>query len=83
TKLKIDRSFETGVNNNPASYKIVKSLIALSHDMSLGCVIEGVETKDELNALTSLACTMVQAYFYSPPISFEHTLGWIETADEE
>ncbi|WP_157062259.1 EAL domain-containing protein, partial [Pseudomonas tremae] len=65
------------------SYKIVKSLVALSLDMSLGCVIEGVETQDELNALTSLGCTMVQGYFYSPPISFEQTLVWIETPDEE
>ncbi|RMP80873.1 putative bifunctional diguanylate cyclase/phosphodiesterase [Pseudomonas syringae] len=83
TKLKIDRSFVTGVHDNPASYKIVKSLVALSLDMSLGCVIEGVETQDELNALTSLGCTMVQGYFYSPPISFEQTLVWIETPDEE
>ncbi|WP_122379487.1 putative bifunctional diguanylate cyclase/phosphodiesterase, partial [Pseudomonas coronafaciens] len=48
TKLKIDRSFVRCVHDNPASYKIVKSLVALSLDMSLGCVIEGVETQDEL-----------------------------------
>ena len=83
TKLKIDRSFVTGVHHNPASYKIVKSLVALSLDMSLGCVIEGVETQDELNALTTLGCTMVQGYFYSPPISFAETLAWIEIPDEE
>ncbi|EPN67450.1 GGDEF domain/EAL domain protein, partial [Pseudomonas syringae pv. actinidiae ICMP 19101] len=83
TKLKIDRSFVTGVHDNPASYKIVKSLVALSQDMSLGCVIEGVETQDELNALTSLGCTMVQGYFYSPPISFAETLAWLETPDDE
>ncbi|MGN2430362.1 putative bifunctional diguanylate cyclase/phosphodiesterase [Pseudomonas syringae] len=83
TKLKIDRSFVTGVHNNPASYKIVKSLVALSLDMSLGCVIEGVETQDELNALTSLGCTMVQGFFYSPPISFEETLAWLDTPDDE
>ncbi|WP_122223272.1 bifunctional diguanylate cyclase/phosphodiesterase [Pseudomonas syringae group genomosp. 3] len=83
TKLKIDRSFVTGVHNNPASYKIVKSLVALSLDMSLGCVIEGVETQDELNALTSLGCTMVQGFFYSPPISFEETLIWLDTPDDE
>ncbi|EPM62020.1 GGDEF domain/EAL domain-containing protein, partial [Pseudomonas syringae pv. actinidiae ICMP 19071] len=54
TKLKIARSFVTGVHDNPTSYKIVKSLVALSLDMSLDCVIEGVETQDELNMLTSL-----------------------------
>ncbi|RMN54922.1 hypothetical protein ALQ57_200076 [Pseudomonas amygdali pv. hibisci] len=83
TKLKIDRSFVRCVHDNPASYKIVKSLVALSLDMSLGCVIEGVETQDELNALTSLGCTMVQGYFYSPPITFAETLVWIEAPDDE
>ncbi|MBC3953658.1 putative bifunctional diguanylate cyclase/phosphodiesterase [Pseudomonas triticifolii] len=83
TKLKIDRSFVTGVHDNPASYKIVKSLVALSLDMSLGCVIEGVETQEELTTLQTLGCTMVQGYFYSRPISFEDTLKWLEIPDEE
>lgn len=80
TKLKIDRSFVTGVHGKPASYKIVKSLVALSQDMSLGCVIEGVETEQELNSLRTLGCTMVQGYYFSPPISFEKTLEWLDTA---
>ncbi|EPM47738.1 GGDEF domain/EAL domain-containing protein, partial [Pseudomonas syringae pv. actinidiae ICMP 19071] len=50
---------------------------------SLDCVIEGVETQDELNMLTSLGCTMVQGNFYSPPITFDETLVWIETPDDE
>ncbi|KAA8700817.1 putative bifunctional diguanylate cyclase/phosphodiesterase [Pseudomonas cannabina] len=83
TKLKIARSFVTGVHDNPTSYKIVKSLVALSLDMSLDCVIEGVETQDERNMLTSLGCTMVQGNFYSPPITFDETLVWIETPDDE
>ncbi|NVL49393.1 EAL domain-containing protein, partial [Pseudomonas syringae pv. actinidiae] len=83
TKLKIARSFVTSVHDNPTSYKIVKSLVALSLDMSLDCVIEGVETQDELNMLTSLGCTMVQGNFYSPPITFAETLVWIETPDDE
>ncbi|RMV77112.1 hypothetical protein ALP05_200056 [Pseudomonas caricapapayae] len=83
TKLKIDRSFVRCVHDNPASYKIIKSLVALSLDMSLGCVIEGVETQEELNALTSLGCTMVQGHFYSPPITFAETLVWVEAPGDE
>ncbi len=68
TKLKIDRSFVSNLHKNPASYKIVKSLLALSHDMKLGCVIEGVETSEELDALKTLGGVLVQGYFYSAPI---------------
>ncbi|MEM5495669.1 EAL domain-containing protein [Hoeflea sp. AS16] len=68
TKIKIDRSFVSGLHENPASYKIVKSLLALSSDMGLGCVIEGVETREELDALEKLGGILVQGYFYSPPV---------------
>jgi predicted signal transduction protein with EAL and GGDEF domain len=68
TKIKIDRSFVTELHERPASYKIVKSLIALSRDMGLGCVIEGVETADELNTLVRLGGFEIQGYYYSPPL---------------
>src|SRR5690606_37837210 len=63
TKIKIDRSFVTGLHKSPASFKIVKSLLALSRDMGLDCVIEGVETDDEMAALRQLGGLMVQGYF--------------------
>jgi diguanylate cyclase (GGDEF)-like protein len=68
TKIKIDRSFVTELHERPASYKIVKSLIALSRDMGLGCVIEGVETANELNTLVRLGGFEIQGYYYSPPL---------------
>ena len=68
TKLKIDRSFVSDLHKNPASMKIVKSLLALNYDMEIGCVIEGVETSEELDALRKLGGRLVQGYFYSPPV---------------
>jgi diguanylate cyclase (GGDEF)-like protein len=68
TKFKIDRSFVKDLDTRPSSYKIVKSLLALSADMGLDCVIEGVETKAELAALTALGGTSVQGYLFSPPM---------------
>lgn len=71
TKFKIDRSFVKDLHSRPASYKIVKSLLALSADMGLDCVIEGVETKEELAAVTALGGTTVQGYLFAPPL-LEH-----------
>ena len=68
TKIKVDRSFVANLHEKPRSYKIVKSLITLSRDMNLNCIIEGVETKEELAALRQLGAQMAQGYFYSPPI---------------
>lgn len=69
TKIKIDRSFVTDIQDNPASYKIVKSLLTLSRDMYLDCVVEGVETADELATLRDLGANLVQGYFFSPPVA--------------
>lgn len=59
TKIKIDRSFVTGIHKKPTNYKIVKSLLALSREMGVGCIVEGVETQAEMNMLKSLGCTWV------------------------
>ena len=77
TKLKVDRSFVTGIHLNPASFKIVKSLLALSHDMQLQCIVEGVETEDELAALRRLGCVWAQGYLFSRPITADETQAWL------
>ena len=68
TKIKIDRSFVSCIDKTPASHKIVKSLITLSRDMGLECVIEGVEKKEELAVLERLGGRFIQGYFYAPPV---------------
>ncbi len=83
TKIKIDRSFVTGLHEKPASYKIVKSLVALSRDMQLECIVEGVETRNELDALISLGCLFVQGYFYSRPIPEALVENWLSNESAE
>jgi diguanylate cyclase (GGDEF)-like protein len=78
TKIKIDRSFVTDLHKRPASYKIVKSLLTLSQDMGLDCVVEGVETLDELAVLENLGGTNVQGYVYSAPLSEENVGPFLE-----
>lgn len=80
TKIKIDRSFVTDLHKRPASYKIVKSLLALSRDMGLECVIEGVETPEELAALRGLGGMLVQGYLYSRPLSDKDAAEWCFSA---
>jgi predicted signal transduction protein with EAL and GGDEF domain len=78
TKIKVDRSFVADLNTNPTSYKIVKSLLALSRDMDLDCIIEGIETRDELAILKTLGGLMVQGYLYSRPIPANEVVSFLE-----
>ncbi|MGY3234947.1 MULTISPECIES: putative bifunctional diguanylate cyclase/phosphodiesterase [unclassified Bradyrhizobium] len=67
-KLKIDRSFVADINDNPVSHKIVKSLTGLCDDMEIACVVEGVETRAQLDSLRRLGCDFVQGYYFSKPM---------------
>ncbi len=69
TKIKIDRSFVTDIDSNEISYKIVQSMISLSREMGLGCIVEGVETAAEAAVLEQLGGSLVQGYLYSKPLS--------------
>lgn len=46
-KLKIDRSFTQGILDQDSSRDIVRSIIDLSRNLKLGCVVEGVETAEQ------------------------------------
>jgi len=77
TKLKVDRTFVTDIHLDPASFKIVKSLIALCQDMQLECIVEGVESAAELAALKNLGCTRAQGYLFSKPMPACDISAWL------
>ena len=47
SKLKIDHSFVRSILEDTSSFKIVRTLLSLSHTLGLGCVVEGVMTVDD------------------------------------
>jgi diguanylate cyclase (GGDEF)-like protein len=67
-KIKIDRSFVADVNDNPVSHKIIKSLTGLCDDMEIACVVEGVETRAQLDTLRRLGCDFIQGYYFAKPM---------------
>ena len=78
TKLKVDRTFVTHIDVDPASFKIVKSLVALCQDMQLECIVEGVETAEELAALKNLGCAWAQGYLFAKPMPASDIGAWLE-----
>lgn len=51
--------------------------------MGFDCVIEGVETADEMATLKDLGSLMVQDYYYSPPISEVEIIGFLDRPNSE
>lgn len=67
-KIKVDRSFVSDINENPVSHKIIKSLTGLCDDMEIACVVEGVETRAQLDSLRRLGCDFIQGYYFARPM---------------
>ena len=67
-KIKVDGSFVRDLADSEASQKIVRSVSALSRDLSLSCVVEGVETREQLDILQEMGCSLIQGYVFSKPM---------------
>ena len=66
--LKIDRSFikDMGVDSDDTA--IVSAVIALSRNLRLTVVAEGVQTREQLRLLREARCDQAQGYFISRPM---------------
>lgn len=69
--LKLDRSFVRQMIQEKNSLAIVRTIIALAHNLGLSVVAEGVEAREELELLASEGCDEMQGYYFSRPIPAE------------
>ncbi len=67
TAIKVDRSFTAGLPGDAVSATIVRATIGLASELRLTCVVEGVETAEQLAALPEAAQLLVQGYFFARP----------------
>ncbi|WP_066297160.1 EAL domain-containing protein [Bacillus sp. FJAT-29937] len=67
-KLKIDQSFIRNCTENTNDATIVKTIIAMAHQLKLEVVAEGVESKDHLIFLQRNLCDEAQGYLFSKPL---------------
>lgn len=67
--IKIDRSFMRDITSDSAAEAVVRSILSLSHNLGLGCIAEGVETRQQLEYLQKQRCPEMQGFLYSPAVS--------------
>ena len=67
-KIKIDRSFVKDITENSGSLNIVRAVAALARGMGMMATAEGVETREQLDQITSEGCTEMQGFLFSQPI---------------
>jgi diguanylate cyclase (GGDEF)-like protein len=79
-KIKIDRSFIKEVETKPSCRAIVKSVIDLCRNLKLTCIVEGMETDDQVHVLRALGCTIMQGYLFGKPMPGAEVVGFLDAA---
>ncbi len=67
-RIKIDRSFVRNITDNAEHAAIVRSLIAMAHNLCLEVIAEGVETEAQAAFLLAENCEEAQGFLYARPL---------------
>jgi EAL domain-containing protein (putative c-di-GMP-specific phosphodiesterase class I) len=76
-RLKIDRSFVSGLGTDPDDEAICASVILLASSLGLDTVAEGVETDTQRDWLAEHGCGELQGYLFGRPAPFDEVLAMI------
>jgi diguanylate cyclase (GGDEF)-like protein len=80
TRVKLDRTLIEGIDRNPRSAAIARSVIALCHGLGLDVVAEGVERAGQLALLAQCEPITVQGFLLAPPVDMQVTAQVAEAA---
>ena len=70
--IKIDKCFlPTEEDENDYKYMLLKHLIAMIRGMGAECIVEGVETLEQVRLLKENNCFLVQGYYFDRPLPME------------
>jgi EAL domain-containing protein (putative c-di-GMP-specific phosphodiesterase class I) len=73
---KVDMSLVRGIHLEPTKQSLVGGLCRMCDDLGIPVILEGVETRDELDALVALGCDLFQGFFFSRPTSLPTSVSW-------
>ena len=69
--LKIDRSFVVALEEGERAVAIVESIVRLGAALGMEVVAEGVETREQAEALRRLGCPQAQGYLFAHPLGVD------------
>jgi len=64
-KIKVDRSFVSGVNVGKKSDAIIRAVSEMASTLGMQIVAEGLETVEQVKAVRAAGCTLGQGYYFS------------------
>lgn len=81
--LKIDKSFlptQEEEDNDPSKVKMLRHIIMMSQDLGLECIVEGVETAEQVKLLKDCKCYLAQGFYFDRPLPVKEFEQKLESA---
>lgn len=66
--LKLDRSLLREAEQSKRAAVIMETVVAMAKKLDMGIIVEGVETKSQVEYLSRIGCTDIQGYYFSRPL---------------
>ena len=76
--LKIDMGFVQNLEDSERAPAILRRVVEMAHDLKMSVVVEGVETKAQIDFLSSIDCDKIQGYYFAKPMAREDFTALIE-----
>ena len=67
TVVKIDRSFVAGMLTQRPNLSVIRAILGIGRDLGIDVVAEGVEMREQAEALTAEGCHFMQGYLFGRP----------------
>ncbi len=81
--IKIDKSLLWRAMKDERAMTALKYSIAMFKELGIMVVCEGVETKEQVDALTKIGCDFLQGYYFSKPIPEGEFINYIEANSQQ
>lgn len=76
--IKIDKEFLKISSNDERGKKVIRNVIAMCKDLKMDVVTEGIETKEQIDFITSCGCQIAQGFYYAKPLSLSEFVSFAE-----
>jgi len=82
--IKIDRSFTLNLGNHDSESKeLVRTILAMAQNLSLGVIAEGVESQVAADLLRDFGCKFGQGYFFSSAVDAAGVTAMLQSAERK
>jgi diguanylate cyclase (GGDEF)-like protein len=78
--IKVDRALVHLSSQDGSSSAILRSIVALAHELGKTVVAEGVETEDDVGLLRTIGCEYAQGFLYGGPVGAREVMQMLKTA---